>query len=167
MSLPVRVRDRADFIAQLRMAMSVELTTIGRLSRQLIVSHWAFESGWGNGAAFRKGWNGANITAGSKWRGATWEQPNADDEFAADGTVKRITQKWRVYGSLNEAVRDYWSFLGSPAYLPARDAAERTNGLDSDAFAAALRAGGYFTAPLAKYQNGLRATLAEVSKLWT
>lgn len=165
-TLPVRVTSRADFVAQLRKAMVVELPEIGRNTRQLIVAHGAFESGWGDGPAFRKGWNFANITAGRSWQGDKWEQPNADDEYASDGTKKRIAQVWRVYGSLNEALRDYWSFLGGARYLPARQVLANSSGLDSDAFAAALRAGGYFTAPLAKYQDGLRATLATVAQNW-
>lgn len=165
-SLPQRVSSHADFVAQMRQAMSLELPQLNRSGRQLMVAHAAYESGFGNGRAFRMGWNFGNITAGSSWKGNAWVDSGGDTEVSASGAVKTIDQKWRAYPTLQDAVRDYWAFLGGSRYLDARNVLEHSNGLDADAFAANLRSGGYFTLQLAKYQNGLASTLAQVASGW-
>ena len=171
MILPTRVTGRPDFVAQMRAAMSLGLPMLNRNGRQLMIAHAAYESGFGTGKAFRAGWNFGNITCTKAYQqahpGGFWLDARGDTEFAADGAVRKIDQAWRKYAGLGEAVADYWGFLGGSRYVSARKVLEFSNGLDADPFAANLRAGGYFTLPLAAYQRGLAAVLAEVTALWT
>lgn len=139
-------------LAELRPDLSDDArATVGRI----VAAQAALESGYGKTQAFREGWNFGNLSAGSSWKGPTIA--GGDLEYDAAGNVKSIRQAWRKYGSLAEAVSDYFALLSFTRYRGARDALMRG---DADGFAAKLREGGYFTAPLAHYQAGLRSGLA-------
>lgn len=122
---------------------------------RILAAQAALESGYGSTRAYREGFNFGNVSAGSSWKGATLA--GGDLEYGKDGTAKKITQAWRKYPSLAAAVSDFFSLLSWSRYQPARD---RLFALDADGYAAQLRAGGYYTAPLAEYQKGLRGALA-------
>lgn len=152
------VMGRAEWSQAVQMAAARTLPNLTPAARELLVAHAAFESGFGNATAARVGHNIFNVTAGSSWAGPTYTDVGGDTEYTADG-VKRITQVWRVYGSLDEAVADYWRLLSWTRYRPARTALEQGN---LSSFTAALYAGGYFTLPVALYTARLGAVQLEV-----
>ena len=118
----------------------------------IVAAMWAHESGFGSSRAWREGWNGGNVSAGSSWKGETIA--GGDLEYAGDGSGSptRIVQRWRKYASLAAAVSDFFVLLGWSRYQRARDAL-----LVGDAarFAEELRAGGYYTASLGSYRAAL------------
>ena len=130
-------------------------------ARWLLDAHATFESGWGASRAFRKGFNFANITAGPYWHGATFVDVGGDTEYKpGNPTPHTITQVWRVYPTLGDAIEDYWAFLGWPRYVAARNCMEQG---DVAGFVGALHDGGYFTEPPALYFQGMQATLHKVT----
>jgi flagellum-specific peptidoglycan hydrolase FlgJ len=155
------VVDKATWARRTAAAISVELAQLSPAAQRLVLAHAAYESGFGTARAAVRGNNVFNITAGSAWSGETWTDVAGDEAFDSQGnSLGRIDQVWRVYGSINEAVRDYWQFLGPSAnrgrYATARAALEQA---DLSLFAARLFAAGYFGLPVARYTAGLSATL--------
>lgn len=129
----------------------------------LIVAHGAFESGWGKGTAAKMGFNYFNITAGPAWKGEVIKGP--DTEYDKAGNVKNITQQFRKYPSDRAAIEDYLSFLS-----------KQNGGRYSKAYAALLAGkledfvrelsiAGYFTLPLAQYQERMAKVNEIVIKL--
>lgn len=138
---------------------------LGTATKLTILSHAAFESGWGKGTAAREGYNYFNITAGPQWKGPIIL--GADTEYDAAGNVKNITQKFRKYGSDQEAIRDYLDFLStqnggryskSYASLMAGNMTE---------FVAQLSAAGYYTLPVDQYQSQMAGAADSVKRLLT
>lgn len=146
--------DRATWARDMRAAILAELPQLTPEARLLVLSHAAYESGWGNGPAARRGYNVFNITTGSAWSGDWWEHVDGD----TDGAGNKITQKWRIYADLRAAVKDYWRFLGPGEnrgrYAMARAALEAG---DLPLFVARLSQGGYFTLNAATYTTQLSA----------
>ncbi|MBI4952602.1 MAG: hypothetical protein HY908_11260 [Myxococcales bacterium] len=68
----------------------------------------------------------------------------------------RVTDQFRAYRDIDEGARDYLQFLGG-RFGGALEAAERG---DTHAFATALKARGYFTAPLTGYARSLEGLVA-------
>lgn len=151
--------------------------TLGGLTdqaRALIVAHAVKESGWnGQGHAGRRGHGWWNITTGWKrpadggisgWRSASGVEPWVEVGGDTDhGQV--ITQEWRQYASDEEAIADYWFFLGPTAnggrYATARGYLEQG---DATAFAQALGAAGYYdTSTIPQYTADLASIHAAVS----
>lgn len=146
----------ADEVARQLSELRPDLTEAARArAAQIVAALGALESGYGTTNAYRQGFNFGNVSAGSSWAGPVIG--GGDLEYDSNGKVKRITQSWRAYGSLAEAVSDWLRLISWSRYRAARDALMLG---DADGFAAGLRAGGYFTAPLAEYQAGLRSALA-------
>lgn len=156
---------KARWVRDMYDAIAAELPQLSPSSRLLVLAHAAYESGWGTAKAARRGHNVFNITAGSAWTGPAWDDVGGDTEYDAAGNVTRITQRWRIYGSLREAVADYWRFLGPNAnrgrYVNARAALERG---DLSDFGVKLYAAGYFTLPPQKYVTQLAAVF-ELAKV--
>lgn len=118
-----------------------------------------YESGYGTSAGFCNANNVFNISSGHAWKGPTWFQANADDEYDKAGNKKRISQKWRLYASLDSAVDDYISFLSKQnggRYKKAYAALLRS---DSYEFVQELYAAGYFTLAPEKYYAGVSGAL--------
>lgn len=159
-----------------------ELPQLSVAARLLIVAHGGYESGWGTGKTMRRGNNNVfNITAGSSWKGTVDRAVNADTSYSAadcqrqgrpmDKTDSKgrpycdIDQTWRKYASLNDAVRDYWDFLGpnqnGGRYVLARQALEAA---DVTAFGNALSRAGYFTLPVSEYVANLQAIVNTARK---
>jgi flagellar protein FlgJ len=111
---------------------------------QFLVAQAALESGWGRHEIRRDdgspSYNVFGIKAGSSWQGPVVTRTTTE---YVDGVPRRVTAKFRVYGSYAEAFRDYASLLAdNPRYaavLGRRDAAE---------FARGLQRAGYATDPL-------------------
>lgn len=174
------VTDSAKWAVSLYGVISQELPQLSVSGKLLMIAHGAQESGWGQKAAAARGTNNIwNITAGSQWKGPVDVQTLGDLSYDVNecekkglvmvrqkdgGLACRITQTWRKYATVNEAVRDYWDFLGNQnarKFLPARNALERGNAVD---FAAALGAAKYYTLPVAQYTSGLLAVVDSVKK---
>lgn len=143
----------AAWLAQMRLAVDSALPDATAAAKRLVLAHAAYESGFGTGKAARLGNNPFNITAGSVWKGPVILGPDTD------GNGAPITQRFRSYPSLADAVRDYWSFLGGPRYSNARAALALG---DSVAFVNRLAAAGYFELDVEKYQAGFAAALRKV-----
>lgn len=73
------------------------------VSRELILSQWGLETGWGSSQAFKKGLNLAGIKKTPSWTG---------------GSVG----SYRAYTSLEESVNDYARVLGLDYYSKVRAA---------------------------------------------
>lgn len=157
--------DRVIWARAMWAAIGAELPQLSTEAKVLILAHATYESGWGTARAAKRGNNVFNITAGSAWTGAAWDDASGDTEYDAQGNLKpgRIDQRWRIYDSLRHAVRDYWTFLGPNAnrgrYVKARAALENGN---VGTFATELYAAGYFTLPASKYATQLGAVVASV-----
>ncbi len=123
-----------------------------------ITAQAALESGWGSGKAARTGNNLFNITSVPGDGRAVVEGP--DKECDALGNCKSITQRFRAYPSYLASVADYLDFLGGPRYATAKQLLFAGD----FGFVAALRAGGYFTLPLADYEKQMRGVIAGVQK---
>ena len=131
-----------DFCLALDAALQRVVPGLDTAARLVVVAHWGLESGFGEkGKAYQRGWNGANLTAGSAWKGDKWTDVNGD----TDGAGNSINQVWRIYPDLDSAVADYWSFLGPSEnrgrYLVARFELQDGNG---ESFARELGAAGYY-----------------------
>jgi flagellum-specific peptidoglycan hydrolase FlgJ len=153
---PVTEDKRLKFVSDLWNAISRVWPESSTASRQLIISHSAYESGYGVGTAYRLGNNIANITKGSS------NIPSIDgpDTDCSSGTCVPITQKFRAYATVDDSVSDYLAFLQSSRYanayalLVAGDVG----------FARALGEAGYYTQAIETYVSNFRGVLAGVQK---
>jgi len=169
--------DKVVIVRKLFISVDAELPELPFKSKALIVAQAISESGWNTGAAAKNGNNWFNIIATPSWQGETWVAVNGDRSYTAstcrakgrpmDKTDSkgrkycRIDQTWRKYPTINDAVRDYWAVLGQSRYLAARNALLAG---DIDTFAAKLREGGYYDAPLEDYRSNLNSLIASVIK---
>ena len=75
--------------------------------------------------------------------------------------MKRVSQTWRAYSTVPDAIADYWAFLGPDfnrgRYVRARTALEAA---DLPLFSVELFKAGYYTLPAIKYV----ARLGDVSR---
>jgi hypothetical protein len=116
------------------------------------------ETGGGRTIAWRQGWNFGNVTAGASWTGDVVQ--GGDTEPDASGAYVPITQRFRKYASLADAVTDFLTVVLNWRRERDAGAAELLYAGDADGYVAALRQAGYFTAPLTEYQAGVRGALA-------
>ena len=149
---------QADFIR----AMTPLAQAAGRrlgVAPETVIAHAALESGWGRHVPAADGQSSFNyfgIKAQRGWNGAA--QNATTTEFDA-GSPRRVAADFRGYDSAAAGVADYAGLLaGSPRY-----AAALNTGGDVEAFASALRRGGYATDP--DYVRKLVATAATVRDL--
>lgn len=171
------ITDKVTIVRRLFVAVSSELPQLPFKSRAMIVAQALSESGWNTGAAARNGNNWFNIIATPAWTGETWVAVNGDRSYTPSTCKKLdrpmskkdakgrayclIDQTWRKYPTINDAVRDYWRVLSQSRYNAARAALEAG---DIDNFAAKLREGGYYDAPLEEYRANLNSLVASVTK---
>lgn len=130
-----------------------------RKARLMILTHSAYETGWGISKAYRLGRNMFNIT-----RLPTSTLPivlAGDMEYTTSGQVKKITQRFAAYPSMAVSVTDYLSFINRNRYKPALDLLKAE---DVPGFLSALHKGGYFTLPLNRYLAGFDACLRVASE---
>lgn len=121
----------------------------------IVAAQAGYETGHGVAPAWLKGNNFGNVTAGASWAGPVVE--GGDKEYDTEGNVRSIVQRFRAYATVDDAARDFLALLSWNRYRPARDALFRG---DSTGYVAALRAGGYFTAPLDSYTRAVNNNLA-------
>lgn len=143
-------------------------------ARELVVAHGALECGWGASSVSRHAFNHWNLTAGTRWlHGGKAVFRAGDLEYPPEGGApRRITQPFRRYATDDEAVADYVAFLRESsryraAFAQLRLAApgEFVKRLRDDDPRTPEVEGGFFTAPLAEYQQGFAARLAEVRRI--
>ncbi|MBE9610764.1 flagellar assembly peptidoglycan hydrolase FlgJ [Chitinilyticum piscinae] len=112
------------------------------VSPAMLIGHAALESGWGSksikDAEGNETWNLFGIKAGKSWGGKTVDVLTTE---YVDGAPQKRVEKFRAYGSLDEAFADYASLLQR------RYAGVVGAGDDSARFGRALASGGYATAP--------------------
>lgn len=138
---------------------------LGTMSKIIIVAHGAFESGWGTGTAAKLGHNYFNITSGPSWKSEVVLGP--DTEYDKTGKVKDITQRFRKYPSDRAAVTDYLSFLSKQnGGRYAKAYAALIAGKMED-FIRELSIAGYFTLPVAQYQDRMVKVADSVRRILT
>ena len=112
---------------------------------QFILGQAALESGWGRReirhADGSTSHNLFGIKAGSNWKGPTAEALTT--EYSTGGVARKVTEKFRAYGSYAESFADYARLItNNPRY-----AATRNAGPDAARFARSLQEAGYATDP--------------------
>jgi flagellar protein FlgJ len=123
---------------------AVEASRSTGIPPQFLVAHSALESGWGR-AEIRKAdgstsYNLFGIKAGKNWSGATVDATTTE---YVNGQPQQSVERFRSYGSYEEAFRDYASLLRNnsrfSAVIGSQDGAE---------FAKRLQQAGYATDPM-------------------
>lgn len=175
------VKDQVLLVKGLYSAIDAELPDLPAKSKVIMVAHALHESGWNKGRAAINANNWWNITAGPAWKGETFLAVDGDRSYAASDCTRlkrpmsfkddkgraycKIDQLWRKYPTLNDAVRDYWDFLGPGQnrgrYLEARNALEAG---DVTAFARELKKAGYYTADQTEYTQAINNLIYSVNK---
>jgi hypothetical protein len=165
----VRAQGRRAIFEQVRDAAIAYLETVRpdlsdaqRLAAGNILGAQAVvETNGGRTIAWREGWNFGNVTAGSSWTGAIVR--GGDTEPDATGAYVPITQSFRKYDSLAQAVEDYLPGGSIGALDWRREKQEHAFDFlvagDAAGYSAALRRAGYYTAPEAEYSAGIAAAL--------
>ena len=132
---------------------AIEASNATGIPARFLLGQAALESGWGKyeirGADGRASYNLFGIKAGSGWKGATVDVPTTE---YVDGTPRKMTQKFRAYGSYAECFRDYAALMqNNPRY------AEVLKQRDGAGFAQGLQRAGYATDP--RYAEKLTSIL--------
>ncbi|MBF1164272.1 MAG: flagellar assembly peptidoglycan hydrolase FlgJ [Dechloromonas agitata] len=140
---------------------AVEASRSTGIPPQFLVAHAALESGWGRSEIRRSDGSTSHnlfgIKAGKGWSGPSVEATTTE---YVDGQAQSTVERFRAYGSYDEAFRDYASLLrNNPRYggvIGSQDGAE---------FAKGLQRAGYATDPayadkLSRIINGPTLRLA-------
>ncbi len=123
---------------------AVEASRSTGIPPQFLVGHSALESGWGR-SEIRKadGSNSFNlfgIKAGKSWTGATVEATTTE---YIDGQPQQLVERFRAYGSYEEAFRDYANLLRNNSRYSGVIGSQ-----DGTEFARRLQQAGYATDPM-------------------
>jgi len=134
---------QAAFVERLLPAAAAAERSTG-IPAHFMVAQAALETGWGKSEPHRTdgspSFNIFGIKAGAGWRGASVEA--ATTEVVAGVSQTRV-ERFRAYGSYQEAFQDYAALLaGNPRYAAVLGAQEPA------LFARGLQAAGYATDPL-------------------
>lgn len=145
---------RAFVDRMLPVAVAAEQVT--GIPARFLVAQAALETGWGKSEPRRAdgspSFNSFGIKAGANWRGATVDATTTE---VVAGLAQSRVERFRAYGSYEEAFRDYASMLaGNPRYAAVLGAQEPAR------FARGLQAAGYATDPhyAAKLQSIIGGT---------
>lgn len=149
-----------EFVKDVREALGGVAPYLSVPAQQLVVAHGAFESGWGKSGPAKRGLNLFNVTRVLGDARPVIE--SGDQECDANGLCRPIVQRFAAYGSLGEALADYFGLLAQK-YAGALVALEQGN---PTLFVQKLREGGYYTLPLADYASRFAGVLAGVKKRW-
>ena len=125
-----------------------------------IVGQAALETGWGRSEMRlpdgRAAHNLFGVKAGSSWKGETVEAVTTE---YVDGRAVRTVEKFRAYGSYEEACRDWAALIGnSPRYAQVVRAGGTVEG-----FAQGLQRAGYATDP--NYADKLTNTINQALRV--
>ena len=151
-----------DFVAQLYPIAKQHASELG-IEPKALIAQAAVETGWGQYMIHKPDGQNANnlfgIKADQRWQGDRAAESTL--EYKGDVPEKQKAQ-FRAYGSLQESVQDYVSFIKqNPRYVPAVNQAS-----DANSYFKALQSSGYATDP--QYANKVlsvlrSATLTEFS----
>ncbi len=125
-----------------------------------VVGQAALESGWGRQEIRhpdgRSAHNLFGIKAGAGWKGATVEVGTTE---YVDGKPQRTVERFRAYGSYEEAFRDWASLMSANArYAPVLRAGQSVSG-----YASGMQRAGYATDP--RYGEKLERTINQTLML--
>lgn len=101
-----RFNSKDDFIKGMWPLAQAASKSLGGVDPNALLTQWGVESGWGKHVS--GDFNYFGIKADSSWKGA---KTNAMTNEFIDGNKQRMQQPFRSYGSAEEAVGDYVSFL--------------------------------------------------------
>ena len=119
---------------------AVEASRSTGISQQFLVAHAALESGWGRNEIRQSDGSASHnlfgIKAGKSWNGSSVEA--ATTEYVG-GEAQSTVERFRSYGSYEEAFRDYANLLrNNPRYggvIGSQDGAEFAKGLQRAGYA--------------------------------
>lgn len=133
--------DQRAFVARMMpAAQAVERET--GIPAHFMVAQAALESGWGRsepGGRSKPSFNVLGMKAGRNWTGAAVEASTTE---VIGGLAQRRVERFRAYGSYEEAFRDYARTIASSPRF-----AGLAGETDPNRFAQGLQAGGYATDP--------------------
>lgn len=123
---------------------AVEASRSTGIPPQFLVAQSALESGWGRGelrkADGSPSFNLFGIKAGASWQGATVDATTTE---YVNGEPQKMVERFRAYGSYEEAFRDYAALLrNNPRYSGVIGSQDGTE------FARRLQQAGYATDPM-------------------
>lgn len=123
---------------------AVEASRSTGVPPQFLVAHSALESGWGRSEIRRAdgspSYNLFGIKAGKNWSGATADATTTE---YVNGQPQQSVERFRAYGSYEEAFRDYANLLRNNARFSAVIGSQ-----DGTEFAKRLQQAGYATDPM-------------------
>lgn len=123
---------------------AVEASRSTGVPPQFLVAHSALESGWGRSEIRRAdgspSYNLFGIKAGKSWNGATAEATTTE---YVNGQPQQSVERFRAYGSYEEAFRDYANLLRNNSRFSAVIGSQ-----DGTEFAKRLQQAGYATDPM-------------------
>jgi flagellar protein FlgJ len=123
---------------------AVEASRSTGVPPQFLVAHSALESGWGRSEIRRAdgspSYNLFGIKAGKSWSGATADATTTE---YVNGQPQQSVERFRAYGSYEEAFRDYANLLRNNARFSAVIGSQ-----DGTEFAKRLQQAGYATDPM-------------------
>jgi flagellar protein FlgJ len=123
---------------------AVEASRSTGVPPQFLVAHSALESGWGRAEIRRadgsSSFNLFGIKAGNGWSGQTVEATTTE---YVNGQPQQVVERFRAYGSYEEAFRDYASLLRNSSRFSAVIGSQ-----DGTEFARRLQQAGYATDPM-------------------
>ncbi len=123
---------------------AVEASRSTGVPPQFLVAHSALESGWGRAEIRRADGSASHnlfgIKAGKSWSGATAEATTTE---YVNGQPQQTVERFRAYGSYEEAFRDYANLLRNNSRFGAVIGSQ-----DGTEFAKRLQQAGYATDPM-------------------
>ncbi len=130
-----------------------------------VVGQAALESGWGRQEIRhpdgRSAHNLFGIKAGSNWKGATVDVTTTE---YVDGAPRRSVERFRAYGSYEEAFRDWTGLMaGNARYAPVLRAGRSASPQSVSGYAAGMQRAGYATDP--RYGEKLERTINQTLML--
>ena len=141
-----------DFLLRMK-EHAIEASNATGIPARFMLGQAALESGWGKHEIRRAdgspSFNLFNIKAGRDWKGATVDVLTTE---YVDGVPRKMTQKFRAYGSYAEGFQDYAALMqNNPRYT------EVLKQRDGAGFAQGLQRAGYATDP--RYADKLTSIL--------
>jgi flagellar protein FlgJ len=162
-AVPAAPTDTSQSFLQRMKEHAVQASNVTGIPAHFLLGHAALESGWGKheirAADGSPSHNLFGIKAGRNWKGATVDVMTTE---YVNGSPRKMTQKFRAYGSYAEAFQNYANLMqANPRYAGVMKQA------DSASFAQGLQKAGYASDPayaqkLTQVLNGSRLRRAVV-----
>lgn len=158
-------QDQFEWCKRVREAIDKHLSFLPPEAQKIVLTHAAYESGFGMAKATKQGNNIFNITAGAGWTGHKWKDEGGDT-VSGPGS-RKIDQWWRIYPDLGTALQDYWMVLSYKKVIPGHtacyyDARLKLIAGDLPGFVRGLADAGYFGLAPSAYLAGMKATMGRL-----